>query len=245
MTELRILAGAQAVCGNVLHFYDAFYTDPCIHLAIEHMDRGSLDIALKACALPSEEAVACILRQLLQGLHFLHKERRNLHRDLKPGNILINSAGVVKVADFGISRQMEGTVAVAATFTGTAIYMSPERMKGESYSFPADIWSVGLIGTECAVGRYPYVLQKDMPYFALISKICNEPAPLPGASFSGLLNDFLAACLHKEASKRADCELLLAHPFLQPGGGIAAGAAGPEPPVAAWLTTVRVDPPAA
>ena len=47
-----------------------------------------------------------IVRQLLHGINFLHKERRNLHRDMKPGNVLLSSNGFVKVADFGISRSM-------------------------------------------------------------------------------------------------------------------------------------------
>ena len=51
-----------------------------------------------------------IVRQLLHGINFLHKERRNLHRDMKPGNVLLSSNGVVKVADFGISRSMENTM---------------------------------------------------------------------------------------------------------------------------------------
>ena len=51
-----------------------------------------------------------IVRQLLHGINFLHKERRNLHRDMKPGNVLLSSNGFVKVADFGISRSMENTM---------------------------------------------------------------------------------------------------------------------------------------
>lgn len=68
------------------------------------------------------------------------------------------NAGSVKVSDFGISREMD-TRGFAATFTGTAIYMSPERMQGKNYSFPSDIWALGLISTELGIGRYPYILR--------------------------------------------------------------------------------------
>ena len=205
--------------------------------------------------------MSVIVRQLLHGINFLHKERRNLHRDMKPGNVLLSSNGFVKVADFGISRSMENTMvrrparaparpptrplprrlagggaasagarasgwcaggrlprpsacrvyscftatppkslytlprltkprgqAIASTFTGTAIYMAPERMEGKAYSFPADIWAIGLIVSECAVGRYPYALREDMKYFELVMAIVNKPAPLPGDTASPELN---------------------------------------------------------
>ena len=78
--------------------------------------------------------------------------------------------------------------AIASTFTGTAIYMAPERMEGKAYSFPADIWAIGLIVSECAVGRYPYALRQDMKYFELVMAIVNKPAPLPGDTASPELN---------------------------------------------------------
>jgi len=214
MTELKILVAAEKVCPNVVQFFDAFWQPPFVHLAIELMDGGSLDHQLAACQVPSEEVVAVIIRQLCNGINFLHKERHNLHRDMKPGNVLINSQGNVKVADFGISRSMENTMALAATFTGTAIYMAPERMEGKPYSFPADVWAVGLIAFECAVGRYPYSLKADMKYFDLVMTIVNQPPPLPGATCSKELNSFIESALTKAPQHRGTCESLLQHDFI-------------------------------
>eukprot|EP00286_Rhodomonas_abbreviata_P005660 CAMPEP_0181317590 /NCGR_PEP_ID=MMETSP1101-20121128/16552_1 /TAXON_ID=46948 /ORGANISM="Rhodomonas abbreviata, Strain Caron Lab Isolate" /LENGTH=314 /DNA_ID=CAMNT_0023424999 /DNA_START=564 /DNA_END=1505 /DNA_ORIENTATION=- len=206
MTELKVLMGANKACPYLVQFYDAFWADPFIHLAIEFMDEGSLDVVLRKCCAPDEECVSVMMRQLLQGLHFLHKERHNLHRDLKPGNVLLSSNGIVKVADFGISREMDNTMAYAATFTGTAIYMSPERMQGKPYSFPSDVWAVGLIATECVLGRYPYNIRPDMKYFDLVMTIVNQPAPTPGEQYSAEFNEFVSTALSKQEQMRANCE---------------------------------------
>lgn len=234
MTELKLLCKAHAECPNLLEFYDAFWADPFIHLAIEFMDRGSLDMVMKQCEIPSEEVVSLVMRQLLLGLHFLHNNRKNIHRDLKPGNVLVNSRGSVKVSDFGISREMNNTQAFAATFTGTAIYMSPERMQGKRYSFPSDVWSLGLIATELAIGHYPYQLRGDMKYFELVTTIANRPPPLPGQNYSAEFNEFVQSSIQKEERDRGTCESLLMHPFIQKY------AQQNEGSVAAWLEKPRV-----
>merc|ERR1719282_1155433 len=92
------------------------------------MDRGSLADLRKRLGtggVPADH-LACVLAQVTRGLHHLQL-RRILHRDVKPENILHNNAGQVKLTDFGISKDLDSTVGVAATFVGTASYMSPER----------------------------------------------------------------------------------------------------------------------
>lgn len=73
-----------------------------------------------------ELVTACILYQILWGLAYLHYEH-SIHRDIKLGNVLINSSGVVKLSDFGISRILDSTTAMSHTAVGTSRYMSPER----------------------------------------------------------------------------------------------------------------------
>ncbi|KAH6795207.1 mitogen-activated protein kinase kinase 3 [Perilla frutescens var. hirtella] len=82
--------------------------------------------------------------------------RHLVYRDIKPANLLVNLKGETKIKDFGISAALEDSMAMCATFVGTVTYMSPERIRNENYSYPADIWSLGLALVECATGEFLY-----------------------------------------------------------------------------------------
>ena len=84
-----------------------------------------------------------------------------MHRDVKPGNLLLNSRGQVKLADFGVARKLGGTSDLSKTFVGTVGYMSPERIQGLRYNVKADIWGFGLSLMACALGRFPYQVRTD------------------------------------------------------------------------------------
>ena len=93
---------------------------------------------------------------MLAGLAYLNICKKQLHRDIKPDNILVNKQGFVKLTDFGISIQLDETGQLAKSFVGTLCYMSPERMEGEKYSSKGDIWSLGLVIVEMMAGAFPY-----------------------------------------------------------------------------------------
>lgn len=155
-------AVSTSSCRNVLSLYNAFL-DPksgMINLVVEYMDGGSLEDLVRAGGCRDERVLADIAIQTLSGLAFLHRNK-NVHRDIKPANILCSSSGVIKVADFGISRALDKTNTFAHSFVGTVSYMSPERITAESYSFPADIWSLGLTLLAVAKGRFPIRLNHN------------------------------------------------------------------------------------
>jgi serine/threonine protein kinase len=74
-------------------------------------------------------------------------------RDIKPGNLLLSSSGHLKISDFGVSSQLSSSMSKCLSWVGTVTYMSPERIRGDSYSFNTDVWSLGLVLVECALGR--------------------------------------------------------------------------------------------
>ncbi|KAH6804944.1 mitogen-activated protein kinase kinase 3 [Perilla frutescens var. frutescens] len=97
-----------------------------------------------------------MVQKLLIGLSYLHGDRHLVYRDIKPANLLVNLKGEPKIKDFGISAGLEDSMAMCAIFVGIVTYMSPERIRNENYSYPVDIWSLGLALFECATGEFPY-----------------------------------------------------------------------------------------
>lgn len=93
-------------CPYLVQFYGAYLDRGKVHIGLEYMDLGSLD-KLERCVIAQDQQVpleqlACIARQMVYGLHYLHSEGQ-LHRDISMGNVLHNSRGQVKLTDFGIS----------------------------------------------------------------------------------------------------------------------------------------------
>ena len=138
-----------------------------------------------------------------------------MHRDLKPANVMLKKDGTVKIADFGISSQLESTAGLCETFVGTTCYMSPERLNGENYSYSADVWALGLILLELASGAYPYA--RTDSYFALLGCIMDGAAPtLPaGSGFSDAFGSLLSLCLDKVPQRRPASKDLLRHPWFR------------------------------
>ncbi|BDA48249.1 Mitogen-activated protein kinase kinase 3 [Coccomyxa sp. Obi] len=215
----QMMNDIKALCNvtepSLVQFIGAYHApeNGQIALVLEYMNGGSLaDILQKRGSIP-EDVLSVTTAQVLQGLSYLHRYKHMVHRDIKPANILLDLSGVAKIADFGISAFVDNTMAVCHTFTGTVTYMSPERINSRPYSFPADIWSLGLILLECATGRYPYDAS-DGP-LQLMIQVVEEPVPLPQESaFSAEFRSFVAACMQKDPFKRPTAEGLLSHPFI-------------------------------
>lgn len=132
-------------------------------------------------------------------------------------NILLGGDGSVKLADFGVSGQLSGTLSAKKnTFVGTPYWMSPEVIKQSGYDHKADIWSLGITAIELAKGEPPYaelhpmkvcelskvLLPVSTPQPALRQVLFlipkNPPPVLEGAEFSKLFKDFVATCLRRD-----------------------------------------------
>ncbi|XP_040378812.1 mitogen-activated protein kinase kinase 9-like [Oryza brachyantha] len=186
-------------------------------LLLELVDGGSLaSVVARAGAFP-EAALAEVAAQALSGLAYLHA-RRVVHRDVKPANLLVTTAGEVKIADFGIAKVLAHAGDHCTAYEGTAAYMSPERFDSERHTdpFAADVWSLGVTILELLMGRYPLLPAGQKPtWAALMCAICfGEMTSLPDDAASPELRAFLAACLHKDYTKRASVAHLLAHQFV-------------------------------
>ncbi|KAF8037588.1 hypothetical protein BT93_B0465 [Corymbia citriodora subsp. variegata] len=214
LTEIRTLCETPCDQGLV-EFHGAYYIPDSgqISIALEYMDGGSLADILRVKKRIPEPVLSVIFQKLLHGLSYLHGVRHLVHRDIKPANLLVNLKGEAKITDFGISAGLENSMAMCATFVGTVTYMSPERIRNESYSYPADIWSLGLALFECGTGEFPYTAT-DGPV-NLMLQILDDPSPSPlDCNFSTEFCSFIDACLQKDADARPTAEQLLMHPFI-------------------------------
>lgn len=212
LRELGIMSSLQ--CDNIIQLFGAFYDHDAskITLVLEYMDRSSLLDVLKATGPFPEDVVGLVALQAFRGLAYLHS-KHHVHRDIKPGNLVINRHGSVKVADFGILTEL-ATGVMATTRVGTTLYMSPERIQSQPYGPPSDIWSMGITLYTLAVGQPPFDSKQGL--FGLISSITQgEPPTLPGDKFSKGLASLIKVCCFKDPSQRWSAEQLLEHPFLK------------------------------
>merc|ERR1711957_573211 len=108
---------------------------------------------------------------------------------------------------------LDSTVGVAATFVGTANYMSPERALGKGYSYVSDTWSAGMVVYELATSRFPFVTNSFMD---LYEALANKPEPrLDEGLFPPALCDFVTCCLTREEQRRSDAAMLLEHELIR------------------------------
>ncbi|XP_010536872.1 PREDICTED: mitogen-activated protein kinase kinase 1-like [Tarenaya hassleriana] len=216
--ELRINLSSQ--CPYLVSCYQSFCHNGSVSIILEFMDGGSLFDLLKKVERIPENILGAICKQVLQGLTYLHHERRIIHRDLKPSNLLINHRGEVKITDFGVSKILTNTTSLANSVVGTYHYMSPERINGYPYGNKSDIWSLGLLLLECATGKFPYSPpehgERWTSVYEVMNAIVENPPPsAPSDQFSTEFCSFVSECIKKNPEDRKSAKELLEHGFVK------------------------------
>ncbi|CAM0912131.1 unnamed protein product [Alopecurus aequalis] len=206
---------------NLLRACCSFANDNQLWVVMPFMAAGSALHIIKT-NFPDgfEEAViATLLREVLKALVYLHSQG-HIHRDVKAGNILIDTNGAVKLGDFGVSACMFDTgnrQRARNTFVGTPCWMAPEVMQQlHGYDYKADIWSFGITALELAHGHAPF--SKYPPMKVLLMTLQNAPPGLDyerDKRFSKSFKDLVATCLVKDPQKRPSSEKLLKHSFFK------------------------------
>ncbi|TKY52015.1 Serine/threonine-protein kinase fray2 [Spatholobus suberectus] len=206
---------------NVVRAYCSFVVEQSLWVVMGFMAQGSCLHLMKA-AYPEgfeEAAIGSILKETLKALEYLHRHG-HIHRDVKAGNILLDSNGQVKLADFGVSACMFDAgdrQRSRNTFVGTPCWMAPEVLQpGTGYNFKADIWSFGITALELAHGHAPF--SKYPPMKVLLMTIQNAPPGLDydrDRKFSKSFKEMVAMCLVKDQTKRPSVEKLLKHSFFK------------------------------
>ncbi|TKR96984.1 hypothetical protein L596_010919 [Steinernema carpocapsae] len=140
--------------------------------------------------------------------------------DVKPSNFLVNSRGQVKLSDFGVSKQLDRSV--AQSYVGTNAYMAPERIFGGEYRIHSDVWSYGVAIAEMAIGRFPLARTPNQTMDSLVQTIVLGNFEDVLASVYNELKDrshdfcmFTNRCLQREIANRATAEELLSSAFMR------------------------------
>jgi len=167
--------------------------------------------------------------QILHGLRYMHEQMKQVHRDIKPANILLTSEGLVKLSDFGVSKQLDSTADVAMTQVGSTAYMAPERLKGEAYSYPSDVWSVGVVLLEMLLGLHPYT-STATSFVAIFKAICDAAPPPPPEGTPAEQAMLVEQCLQQDPDARPAVGALVDGPWLQ-----LVGSKDVRAPVIKWL----------
>lgn len=149
-----------------------------VYMVFEYVDTdlsGLMDMAREG-GIPwfNETQIKCYMFQVLQALKYIH-DKNIVHRDLKSSNILITEFNIVKLADFGLSRQ----IGLDREYTNNVItrwYRPPELLLGcTRYNKSIDMWSFGCIIAELLIGRSPFVADNDKEQLAVILSVCGTP----------------------------------------------------------------------
>mmetsp|Transcript_35972 Transcript_35972/g.72176 ORF Transcript_35972/g.72176 Transcript_35972/m.72176 type:complete len:360 (+) Transcript_35972:33-1112(+) len=226
-------------CPFLLQIYDAYWSEEKTYIVLEFCGNGALDDCLEKCGPMPEAALSVCIRSIFLGLCYLYNNGI-VHRDMKPGNCLVDDNGVVKISDFGSSKDCngnnlqspamtdhgDGADGMATTFTGTMRYMSPERLNGQPYSWPADVWCAGMILLELGMGDHPYKVAfagdtEGSSFLAMLEYAAQRETPQLPDHYSDEAKEFANLCLLKDPSQRPRPPVMVneadedsSHPFI-------------------------------
>lgn len=182
---------------NIVRIFDFGASDDHAYIVMEYFPRGDLRQRIKEGIEPRQALT--YLRQMAEALDALHSHGV-LHRDLKPGNVMLREDGSLVLIDFGLSKQLDMTGAITGTgeIFGTPYYMSPEQGHGKETDARADIYSLGVMFYEMLLKRKPYVAGSPMQ---VIYKHAHSPLPELPAELKRY--EFLIVnCMAKDPGRR-------------------------------------------
>ncbi len=176
---------------NIVRIYDLGVGDDHAHIAMEYLGGGDLRSRIER-GIPERAAVQ-YLRQIASGLAAVHAQGV-LHRDLKPGNIMLRKDGSIALIDFGLAKKarLEGEITDKGEIFGTPYYMSPEQGHGNGVDERSDIYSLGVIFYEMLTGQKPYKADTAMGIIYLHATARIPLLPTRFSRYQALLNMMLA-----------------------------------------------------
>ncbi|KAI0480642.1 kinase-like domain-containing protein [Xylariaceae sp. FL0804] len=206
---------------NIVQYLGCSSSTEYLNIFLEYVPGGSVQTMLNSYGTLPEPLVRSFVRQILNGLSYLHN-RDIIHRDIKGANILVDNKGTIKISDFGISKKLEATNILNGannnkhrpSLQGSVFWMAPEVVKQTSYTRKADIWSLGCLVVEMMTGTHPF---PDCSQLQAIFKIGGGKAsPTIPENASPEAVEFLTRTFEIDHNLRPSADDLMLSPFLTP-----------------------------
>ena len=193
---------------GIADVYDYGEGSGSAYLVMELVSGDSLARIIEKRIRLSGVEVLSIMEQTARALHAAHEDGL-VHRDVKPGNLLITPSGKVKITDFGIARVAD-QVALTATgqVMGTVQYLAPEQATGKQATPSTDIYSLGIVAYEALTGRRPFTGESQM---VIAMAQINDKPPAMDADIDQRVQDLVLSCLAKKPNQRPGSALDLSN----------------------------------
>lgn len=196
---------------SIIQLMDIFETSTELFLVLELVSGGELFDQIVERGSYSEKDASDLIRQVLEGIDYMHRHGV-VHRDLKPENLLCASANVIKIADFGLSKDVES--GNLQTSCGTPSYVAPEVLLGGQYDNEVDIWSIGVITYVLLCGFTPFYGDNQRQLF---ERILHAKFDFPSPEWDDVspsAKDFIKKVLVVNPADRLTAEQSLKHPWI-------------------------------
>lgn len=213
--EIKVLSHLKHP--NIVQYYGSEIIEDRFYIYLEYVHPGSINKYIhEHCGAITECVIRNFTRHILSGLAYLHS-KKTIHRDIKGANLLVDSAGVVKLADFGMAKHLTGYEA-DLSLKGSPYWMAPELMQAvmqrdnsSDLAFATDIWSLGCTIIEMFTGKPPW---SEYEGAAAMFKVMRDSPTIP-ETLSSDGKDFLRCCFKRNPAERPTAAVLLEHRFLK------------------------------
>ena len=237
-TRFRHEARAMAVLHHpgVADVYDYGQSGPDAYIVMAHVDGEPLNQRIAARGRLTPEETMSIVAQAGRALEAAH-QAGIVHRDVKPGNLIIKPDGTVVLVDFGVARSAESAALTGAKeVVGTALYIAPEQVSKETTGPAADVYALGCVAYHCLAGHPPFL--GDSPIAVALQHVREEPPPLP-PDVPAQVRAVVATAMAKDPAERFSSAAAMASAaeLASAGAGTTAILAGGS------TTTLRAAPP--